>query len=307
MPVEPEAFFLPADGGRLGQRFCIFHPAQGKEWRGSVLYTHPFAEEMNKSRRMAALQSRALAQAGYAVLQIDLLGCGDSSGDFGDATWQDWVSDVVQGCHWLQDRSQSSKRNPGQTLGPAADSHIASPLWLWGLRAGCLLAVEAASQLDEQCNFLFWQPPAAGKPLLQQFLRLKVAGDMLGGQAKGTTERLHQQLAAGNAVEIAGYALSPALAHGMEQAVLAPPEGLRRSASPVRLEWFEVSAREDAALSPVAQKTVTKWEQGGFAVQTHIVQGPSFWQTTEIEDAPALIAATMAAVALPRNNQVVTA
>ena len=70
-----------------------------------MLYIHPFAEEMNKSRRMAALQSRALAQAGYAVLQIDLLGCGDSSGDFGDATWQSWVSDVVLGCQWL--RSQN--------------------------------------------------------------------------------------------------------------------------------------------------------------------------------------------------------
>src|SRR5665647_3289851 len=122
---------------------------------------------------MAALQSRALAQAGYAVLQIDLLGCGDSSGDFGDATWQGWVSDVVQGCHWLRSQSNFQCAGSGQR-----------PLWLWGLRAGCLLAVEAARQVGEPCNFLFWQPPAAGKPLLQQFLRLKVAADLLGGQAK---------------------------------------------------------------------------------------------------------------------------
>ncbi len=39
-----------------------------------VVHVHAFAEEMNKSRRMAAMQSRALAAAGFAVLQIDLLG-----------------------------------------------------------------------------------------------------------------------------------------------------------------------------------------------------------------------------------------
>ena len=96
MPAQPEAFFLSVDGGRLGQRFCLFHPAQGGVPKGCVLNIHPFAEEMNKSRRMAALQARALAKAGYAVLQIDLFGCGDSSGDFGDASWQDWVGDVVR-------------------------------------------------------------------------------------------------------------------------------------------------------------------------------------------------------------------
>ena len=85
MPARTESFFLPIDEGRNGQRFCLFHRAHGDVTKGSILYIHPFAEEMNKSRRMAALQARALAKAGYAVLQLDLLGCGDSSGDFGDA------------------------------------------------------------------------------------------------------------------------------------------------------------------------------------------------------------------------------
>lgn len=47
--------------------------------RGSIVYIHPFAEEMNKSRRMAALQARALTLAGFAVLQLDLIGCGDEA------------------------------------------------------------------------------------------------------------------------------------------------------------------------------------------------------------------------------------
>ncbi len=77
--MAPEAFFLPVANAQHSQRFCLFHPAQGRASGAPLLYLHPFAEEMNKSRRMAALQSRALAEHGYAVLQIDLLGCGDSS------------------------------------------------------------------------------------------------------------------------------------------------------------------------------------------------------------------------------------
>ena len=84
-----------------------------------MLYLHPFAEEMNKSRRMAALACRALAEAGHAVLQIDLRGCGDSSADFGDASWGDWQDDVRLGLAWLD-----------------AHTPADAPLWLWGLRAG---------------------------------------------------------------------------------------------------------------------------------------------------------------------------
>ena len=280
-----EAFFLPADGGRPGQRFCLFHPAQGDAPKGSVVYVHPFAEEMNKSRRMAALQARALAQAGYAVLQIDLLGCGDSSGDFGAATWQDWVSDVVQGCHWLRSRSQPHGADP---------SH-APPLWLWGLRAGCLLAAQAAHQLNIPCHFLFWQPPSAGKQLLQQFLRLKVAGDMLGGQSKGVMEGMRQQLASGASVEVAGYMLSAGLASGLEQATLLPPAV--HTHQTLRLEWLEVSTREDTNLSPASAKTIAQWQQAGIDARSHLVNGPAFWQTTEIEDSPTLIAATVSAIA----------
>jgi exosortase A-associated hydrolase 2 len=295
---SPKPFFLPSGSG---QRFCLYHPAvnaQGVAPRGHVVYVHPFGEEMNKSRRMATLQARALAQAGFSVLQVDLLGCGDSSGDFGDAVWHSWVADVVLGCHWL--RSHAA---------PAADSGTAPPLWLWGLRAGCLVAVAAARQLGLPCNFLFWQAPSAGKLLLQQFLRLKVAGDMLGGQAKGVMEAMRQQLANGASVEIAGYTLSAGLAAGLEQALLTPlsdveahaPAALptlvtREGPLPRRLEWLEVSTREDAALSPVATKTITEWQQAGIVVRSRIVPGPSFWQTTEIEDAPALICATTAAL-----------
>jgi exosortase A-associated hydrolase 2 len=250
---------------------CMFHAPRRGPARGAVVYVHPFAEEMNKSRRMAALQSRALAEAGHAVLQIDLLGCGDSSGDFGDATWQAWVDDVVHACHWMQARASA-------------------PLWLWGLRAGGLVAAEAARQLNEPSRLLLWQPATSGKLVLQQFLRLKVAADMLSGQAKGAMQALHAQLAAGHAVEVAGYSLSPELASGLERATLQPCDRVRR------VEWIELSTRADAELAPASATAVAQWQAAGSTVTSQVVGGPSFWQTSEIEEAPALLGATLAAL-----------
>jgi len=84
--ADPPSGFLSAGRHGAGRAALVpRHAAQGAAL-GSVLYGHPFAEEMNKSRRMAGLQARALARAGYDVLQIDLRGCGGSSGDFGDAS-----------------------------------------------------------------------------------------------------------------------------------------------------------------------------------------------------------------------------
>jgi len=116
---------------------------------------------------------------------------------------------------------------------------------------------------------------------------------MLGGQSKGVMESIRQQLAAGSRVEIGGYLLSPELATGLGQATSAPPASPGQT---MRLEWFELSTLEDAGLSPISLKTIAQWQHAGYTVSSHIVHGPAFWQTTEIEEAPALIAATTAAL-----------
>lgn len=261
------AFFLPADPG---QRFCIFHAAAGGQARGAIIYLHPFAEEMNKARRMAAMQARSMADAGFDVLQIDLLGCGDSSGDFSDATWCLWQKDVRLGYRWLRTQSQA-------------------PLTLWGLRAGCLLAANAAVNLPEKANFIFWQPALSGKQHWQQFMRLKMAGELAGGQAKGVAEQLRQQIAAGRSVEIAGYTVSPEFIREIEKAELQL--AAERCG---RIAWLEVSTREEATLAPVSQRCIEQWLAAGCRVDARLVRGASFWQTTEIEDAPDLVAATLA-------------
>jgi exosortase A-associated hydrolase 2 len=269
--MAPEAFFLPVAHGQHSQRFCLYHAPPDGSPKGTLLYLHPFAEEMNKSRRMAALQARLLAERGYGVLQIDLHGCGDSSGDFGDATWQSWLQDVQDAHAWLWSKSHA-------------------PFWLWGLRASCLLAADAAQRIDAPVNCLFWQPAISGKQFLQQFLRLKVAGEMMSGDGKGLMAALKKQLAENQSVEIAGYTLSPGLAQGLEAADLAPP------ARAGQLIWREVSPRPEATLAPAARQRIEQWQSAGHAVNSAVLPAPTFWQTVEIEEAPALLDATLAAL-----------
>jgi alpha/beta superfamily hydrolase len=78
---EPTPFFLDGPAGNL---FCLHFPRSTPGGaRRCALVLPPFAEELNKSRRMGALAARALQRAGHDVLLIDLYGTGDSAGDFG--------------------------------------------------------------------------------------------------------------------------------------------------------------------------------------------------------------------------------
>jgi exosortase A-associated hydrolase 2 len=255
---------------RASARFCVLH-SPDRTGKGALVYIHPFAEEMNKSRRMAALQARALAAAGWSVLQVDLLGCGDSDGEFGDATWSSWVDDVSDAAAWLRQRCGYA---------PA----------LWGLRLGCLLASEAARRMESHPDLLFWQPVHSGRQFLQQFLRLKLANQLFVGDDRERlrTEDLRAQLARGEAVEVGGYALAPDLAVGMEASELLPPT------NPARVAWLEVLAAPE--IPPAAKSRVQAWQAAGMQVDIRAIAGPPFWQTQELAECPELIVATVAAV-----------
>lgn len=278
------AQFLRLDHDPSRPRFAILHAAAGRA-RGLVVYVHPFGEEMNKSRRMAALQSRALSEAGFTVLQPDLLGCGDSAGDSGDADWATWIEDVAQACRWLRN---------------SCTAHGNLPMTLWGLRAGALLACEAAARLGDIQQLLLWQPALAGKAVLAQFLRLQRAGDLLGSRTAGESgPDPRKELTAGHAVEIAGYRIAPGLAQGLEACRLPQsPPAVRE------VIWLEASMQEEPQLMPASRTLVQAWQTGALRIHAQVVRGPAFWQTVEIEEAPELIAQTLAALSAPATAEV---
>jgi len=264
-PIDINPFFLDSPRGPL---FCLSLMPTGVEPKCGVLYLHPFAEEMHKSRRMAALQARALAAQGYLVLQIDLTGCGDSAGDFGDASWQAWREDAQLGYDWLKAKT-------------------AQPITLWGLRTGATLAVDVARDWPDIERLLLWQPVTSGDQFLNQFLRIKLASEMLAdGQAQSGTKSLRAQLEKGEGVEVGGNMLAPAMAKELGAIKLAD----MRPACPVY--WLEVGTQTSEQVMPASQRIVDAWRETNPNVATETVMGDPFWVTQEITECPVLLEAT---------------
>lgn len=259
-----EAGFL---NGQAGPVFYVLHLPGDRTPRGSILFVPPLAEEMNKSRRMVNLQARRMAQAGFAVLVPDLYGCGDSCGDFADGAWDTWLEDLLRCSEYL-------------------DTRAPSPRVIWALRAGCLLATELLARRDESAlAALLWAPVTNGEQHLTQFLRLRMAAGLMGGQ-KESTKALRARLQEGEALEVAGYTLSPALAERLAAARL----GLPRAAS---IAWFEVAAENAAAVAPASERTMERWQAEGAHVRATVVGGEAFWSTQDILEVPGLLDATM--------------
>lgn len=266
-PIRQSGTFVPGHGG---PRFrLVSEPAQAPAI-GTVVFVPAFAEEMNKSRRMVARLARLLAADGWRVVQRDLLGCGDSAGDFADATWPAWLGDV-----------EAELEHALPNL----------PVWLWCHRAGALLAPPALAARPS-VNLLLWQPVASGAQHLQQFLRLHAGARIVSGARAEGEPTPAQALRAGQSVEVAGYMLNPALTGGLEKAKFELPEGHTG-----RVEILETHLEADAAdLPPRVTMLVDALVARGVAARAQSVPGPAFWLTQEIEECEPLLAASVAAL-----------
>jgi exosortase A-associated hydrolase 2 len=266
--VGIEAFFLPRDAHSL---FCLlFSPPEGVPAAGAVVHVPAFAEEMNKSRRAVANAARAMANRGWHVLLFDPHGTGDSTGDFGDASWSGWLEDLYAAVAWLRERAGCM------------------PV-LWGLRTGCLLINDALANIEAQ-QLIFWQPALSGEAALTQFLRLRTfgaIGDTV--RPKESAKDLLETLRRGEAVEVAGYMLAPALALPLQET----PFEVRRYAGK-RITWLEVSAIDPPDFSPASKTRVEALRAAGAQLTSAAVAGVPFWTTQEIDEGSTLVAATLA-------------
>jgi uncharacterized protein len=266
--LRSETFYAEVRGKR---RFCILHsPPGGREPRGSIVHVHALGEEMNKSRRMVSLAARALAASGWSVLLMDLDGCGDSCGEFRDASWEGWIEDAQFAQSWCTSRVQK-------------------PCWLWGLRAGCLIAEAASERNGGATPLLLWQPVLSGRLHLKQILRLKLANEALAqAQERQGTEALRTRLLNGSALEIAGYVFPPDVAAGLDRASIT----LKRQNAPVAL--LEIGTEGEAQLAAALASRLAELRSRDVKARTMAAPGPQFWQTVEIAEAPAFVAATVA-------------
>lgn len=248
--------FVPGPKGPL---FVLLREPRAAS-RGCVLVVPPFAEEMNKCRRMVTELAVQLAERGIATVVPDLYGTGDSAGDFEDADWETWIGDLGAVASWARDGGH-------RLTGCLA------------IRLGAALALDAASagQLPAVERTVLWQPVFDGGRYLQQFLRLRIAAAMMEDRRE-TLADLKARLTAGQTVEVAGYGLSSRLAAGLEGVDPQAPW----PAGWGRVEWIEVVREAAAALPEPTQRLLASARERGGQVEAHGVVGEPYWSATEV-------------------------
>ena len=200
--------------GSAGPLFCIRairNQIDRRQTLPAVLLVPPFAEEMNRSRRLSTkLRQRLLASEVSEVIMPDLYGTGDSSGDFNDARWQIWIRDLQQ----LAGKLRGDRGN--------------RPLTIIGVRAGCLLIEEIANGLDMPPDLVVLvQPETSGYEVIQHLLRMRVASRRFSGIQSESTADLWRMFENGESVDVSGYLIHPQLALELKRKRLnrTPPAG----------------------------------------------------------------------------------
>ncbi|NOT12413.1 MAG: hydrolase 2, exosortase A system-associated [Methylococcaceae bacterium] len=264
--------YIPSQAGDL---FALFYPSATGSHKKVVIHIPAFAEEMNKSRRMVALQARMFSDQGYGVLILDLLGTGDSSGDFSDATWLIWQQNIQTAMDWLLQQGIES-------------------ISLWGLRIGALLAMDFIAKTRTNVDKLIcWQPVTNGEMFVMQFLRLRVAAAVMDRNApQEKTSDLKQQLVEGKAIEVAGYLLNPELV----KPLLALKASALDLSSVKTIRLFEMVASEDKGVSSVNVNFIEELIRKGQDAIAKAIVGTPFWSTQEIAEVPQLLTKTLASL-----------
>lgn len=250
-PVAFPCFFLENPDGRLAAMY--FRPAPDVPHRADVLYIHPFCHELYNSRAITAMCFRRLAETGVGVLAVDLLGCGDSEGEFEQASWSCWKSSLQTGLKWLR----------GNRSGPIS---------LCGMRLGGALALEISGDCPAPPErIVLLQPVISGEQMMTQYLRLRVAFSGLRGQPerRETTADLRQRIAEGESLEVAGYILTPQLVAAIDRVDL-------RTFQPdpaVPIEWLITQPSTEAGI-------IETWRSSGIRVNLHNVAVKPYWPHT---------------------------
>ena len=107
---------------------------------------------------------------------------------------------------------------------------------------------------------------------------------MMSGVGQVTTNELLQRLANGEAVEIAGYMLSPELFRSISAVAL---ESLPVPPCPV--DWVEIIAAKNRSLSAGSRRTIDYWQSKDVNLSVTKVVGEPFWNTPEITVVPSLL------------------
>jgi len=132
--------------------------------------------------------ARFLAQHNFAAVRFDYRGTGESTGEFLEMTFRDWLDDIQQVSAW-------------------ADSQLGkSPLVLHGMGMGGLLAQRVFNS-GRGDALLLWSPLPRAADVFDQALRMRLSLDMVQvrGENRKSAQHYMSEMASGKPFEAEGY------------------------------------------------------------------------------------------------------
>jgi len=256
--------------GEPGRRLFVLLRTPGGVNGECTLVVPPFAEEMNKCRRLVTEYAQHECRQGRGVLCVDLAGTGDSEGEFSAARVDRWLGDLACAAAWSASRGW----------------RVTGAL---GIRLGAILAASlVVAHKFELSRVLLWQPVTSGARMIDQFLRLRVMAARMESGANETVGALRASLQARETVQVAGYALSGALVSDIDALDLVA--ALALPFPPIR--WFDIVADTNAHVAPGTQRILDSLRAKGLRIEHTQVAGEPFWMATEFVKNPTLVAAS---------------
>ncbi|MBL3590687.1 MAG: alpha/beta fold hydrolase [gamma proteobacterium endosymbiont of Lamellibrachia anaximandri] len=134
--------FIFGDGQR--PLYGVHHtPTSGRHRDAAVLICHSLGREYMRTHRGLVRLAEQLAREGFHVLRFDYFSTGDSSGDDGEGSLEQWVEDVKVAAQELKDLAGLDKVS------------------LVGVRIGAALATLAAVEMAVE-GLILWDPVVSG-------------------------------------------------------------------------------------------------------------------------------------------------
>ncbi|HEX9729019.1 MAG TPA: alpha/beta fold hydrolase [Gemmatimonadales bacterium] len=243
----------------------VYHPARtgGTQGQGIVL-CYPFGQEYMRAHRAFRQLALLLSKRGFHVFRFDYSATGDSAGESGDATTDQWVEDIETAVDELRDTA-------------AIDA-----VSLIGLRLGAALAATAASRLDELDRLVLWDPVVRGTSYITEIQDARTAHAGNGRPRPASTRD-------DGTVGILGFPLTPVLRASLEALDLTRIEPVRAKRSLVVVsgerdeyhELYDARRGRDPAIEYQHVPTPGNWNEvdnfGSALLPQQIIQAIVAW------------------------------
>jgi len=234
-------------------------PVAEAEGAGMVV-CHAFGDERKCSALAMTRLARRFAAGGRAALRFDYGGCGDSPGQFADATVATRLADIRAAVQFLQSETGVSE------------------VCLLGLRFGATLAARAAEDLPACASLVLIEPVPDGAQYIDaQIKRKRVRGMITRGQGGADAGEARAGL-----VDLDGYALRQETLDQMRTARIRAGEvGFGGRVLLVQASFNEKLRAETEGVRRA-------YEQGGAQVDVRALVLPPFWSRIDIVPTDAL-------------------